>query len=83
MNVETILSRGLARLGLNALQLSHVLMNVETVSTGEGIQATEKGLQLSHVLMNVETFDGMDNHDRITTASIEPRSYERGNPWQM
>ena len=36
-------------------------------------------LQLSHVHSNVETFEGLDEAAATTEASIEPRSFERGN----
>ena len=37
-------------------------------------------LQLSHVPMNVETWSDTESGARLADTSIEPRSYERGNP---
>ncbi len=59
------------------LQLSHVHSNVET-KTRQGQLSTFKGLQLSHVHSNVETpTRGHVGHS--FRASIEPRSFKRGN----
>ena len=66
-----------------ALQLSHVHSNVETRRCDE-IQAACRALQLSHVHSNVETeVIGLFMKVR-RPASIEPRSFKRGNAqrWQ-
>ncbi len=68
-------------LGLKLLQLSHVHSNVET-TTLERLREFAERLQLSHVHSNVET----DTLARLGAtpqfASIEPRSFKRGNTSQ-
>ena len=76
--------RGNGLMGVNCqwreftLQLSHVHTNVET----SGLEMEIKdnvGLQLSHVHANVETLTMFNAKASEAAASIEPRSYERGN----
>ena len=62
-----------------ALQLSHVHSNVETPGIVNTDHEGEITLQLSHVHSNVETASRMSRPELSARASIEPRSFERGN----
>src|ERR1051325_8050568 len=60
------------------LQLSHVHSNVET-RQGCRERFQEDVLQLSHIHSNVETRPEGCAREGAATASIEPRSFKRGN----
>src|SRR5205085_12037026 len=60
------------------LQLSHVHSNVET-SVEARLSRLLSSLQLSHVHSNVETVVHALSPCFRNTASIEPRSFKRGN----
>ena len=78
-NVETP-ERARKLLKLNTLQLSHVHTNVETFCAATHLIVAIQTLQLSHVHTNVETISDAAVCQDGQSASIEPRSYERGNP---
>ncbi len=63
-----------------ALQLSHVHSNVETLPKDADRALGESELQLSHVHSNVETVELRGQERLLRLASIEPRSFKRGNP---
>ena len=74
-NVTTKLKAAIA----DRLQLSHVHTNVETPTQTVQFEIAFR-LQLSHVHTNVETTKNAAQIARqLYPASIEPRSYERGN----
>ncbi len=77
MNVETRLPE--MNLGAGeALQLSHIHMNVET-GVVPATPEYQGMLQLSHIHMNVETAVLSTLQNLAASASIEPHSYECGN----
>ena len=63
---------------LYRLQWSHVHSNVETLS-GRKLAFELFRLQWSHVHSNVETSRTGDESNRRSRASMEPRSFKRGN----
>ena len=60
--------------------MSHVHSNVETLREPRGRTLRGVWLQLSHVHSNVETVGVGIGIDADVAASIEPRSFKRGNP---
>src|SRR5882672_4936044 len=68
--------------GLRVLQWSHAQSNVETRQIGNNL-GQRIGLQWSHAQSNVETWKGRrDRPASRISASMEPRSVERGNSAQ-
>ncbi len=61
------------------LQWSHVLSNVETSEISSRAESVIVMLQWSHVLSNVETLQDRPVRAEPIRASMEPRSFKRGN----
>ncbi len=76
-NVETNVRRG-DNLQAALLQWSHVHSNVETQQRN-GRAPARISLQWSHVHSNVETMYASGERAQLGDASMEPRSFKRGN----
>ena len=79
MNAETGADAALLSAQALGLQWGRVLMNAETID-GHSDSSDLLRLQWGRVLMNAETTKCRECPFGPTTASMGPRSHERGNP---